>query len=318
MKQLFSIVGSMKTMVVMMLIFAFAIGYATFIENDYGTITAKADVYNARWFEILQLLLTINLIYNIIKYKMYTVKKAPIFIFHLSFIVIIIGAAMTRFIGYEGTMHIRENATASTMISSNTYFKVSARIDKEEVSTSEVVYLSKKTKNSLSSSLSIKDKDVHVELVDYIPDAIEALEEGSEGGFEVLEMIVTTQGSNEPIKLKRGSFYENNNIAIDFGSGKMFLRPTVSIFVENGKLFMKYDKALKYLKLDDRSQGELAPNDKEPLIEEIAYGLNGGNFALRKFYKHARTKIISNPNASPMRPGMDALKFNIKVGDVAK
>ena len=84
MKQVLSLLSSMKTMAVLMSIFAFAIGYATFIENDYGTITAKADVYNARWFEVLMGILTINLLLNIHKYKMYTLKKAPIFIFHLS------------------------------------------------------------------------------------------------------------------------------------------------------------------------------------------------------------------------------------------
>ena len=31
--------------------FAVSIGVATFIENDFGTQTAKAVVYNARWFE---------------------------------------------------------------------------------------------------------------------------------------------------------------------------------------------------------------------------------------------------------------------------
>ena len=60
MKQLLLVLASMKTMAFLMLLFAFAIGYATFVENDYGTITAKADIYNARWFEILIALLTIN------------------------------------------------------------------------------------------------------------------------------------------------------------------------------------------------------------------------------------------------------------------
>jgi len=48
MKRLLSLLDSMKTMALLMSIFAFAIGYATFIENDYGTITAKADIFNAR------------------------------------------------------------------------------------------------------------------------------------------------------------------------------------------------------------------------------------------------------------------------------
>ncbi|MCW8894991.1 MAG: cytochrome c biogenesis protein CcsA [Sulfurimonas sp.] len=318
MKQFFNIVGSMKTMAVMMLIFAFAIGYATFVENDYGTITSKADVYNARWFEILQALLTINLIYNMIKYKMFSIKKAPIFIFHLSFIIIVIGAAITRFIGFEGTMHIREGDTATTMISSNTYFKVSAKMDDKEVSSSEIVYLSKKTTNSLTSSLNVKDKDVHVELVNYIPDVIEALEEGSEGGFEVLDLMVAGQGSSEPVKLKKGSFYENESIAIDFGSGKMFLRPVISIFEEDGKLFLKHDIPLRFLKMEDKSDGEIAPSEKTFLAKRTLFGVKESNFVLRKHYKNAKTKLISNPNASPMRPEQDALEFAVTVDGVTE
>ena len=52
-------------------------------------------------------------------------------------------------------------------------------------------------------------------------DAMEALEEGSEGGTEVLELMVTEAGGGKPIKLQRGSYYENDAIALNFGSEKM-------------------------------------------------------------------------------------------------
>ncbi len=65
MKQVLSILGSMKTMAVLMSIFAFSTGYATIVENDFGTMTAKAEIYNAQWFEILMGLLAINLVLNI-------------------------------------------------------------------------------------------------------------------------------------------------------------------------------------------------------------------------------------------------------------
>jgi len=318
MKQLLSLLGSMKTMAIMMLIFAFSIGYATFIENDYGTITSKAEVYNARWFEALLTLLTINLSINIYRHKMFSVNKAPIFIFHLSFIIILLGATITRFVGYEGTMHIREGVSASTMLSSQTYFNVDAKIADNHVSTSKPVYLSKKSTNSLSSSLSIDGKKVSVELTEYIPDAIENLVEGTKGGYEIAQMMVAGNGSSEPVKLKRGQYYENENIVIDFESGKMFLRPVVSLYVKDSKLLMKHDMPLTWLKMDDRSQGNLEASDKDELARRTLFGANGSNFVLKRFYKHAKTKIISNPNASAMRPGMDALKFDVKVDDVSK
>ena len=48
-----SVLFSMRIMAFLVLLFFIAIGYATFIENDFGTQTAKALVYNATWFEIL-------------------------------------------------------------------------------------------------------------------------------------------------------------------------------------------------------------------------------------------------------------------------
>ncbi|DAB38110.1 MAG TPA: cytochrome C biogenesis protein, partial [Sulfuricurvum kujiense] len=109
-----------------MLVFAVTIGYATFIENDYGSMTAKADVYNARWFEILLALLAINLTLNIINFKMARKGKWLVFIFHVAFLIILVGAALTRYMGYEGVMHIREGESSDFILSAEPYvtFKV--------------------------------------------------------------------------------------------------------------------------------------------------------------------------------------------------
>ena len=45
---------------ILLLAFAYAIGYATFIENDYGAVAAKMLVYNAKWFEIMMVFFVIN------------------------------------------------------------------------------------------------------------------------------------------------------------------------------------------------------------------------------------------------------------------
>jgi len=79
-------------------------GYATFIENDFGTQTARTLVYNSFWFELLMILLGINLIGNIIRFRMYQKKKWAIFIFHIAFIIILLGAAVTRYISFEGML----------------------------------------------------------------------------------------------------------------------------------------------------------------------------------------------------------------------
>ena len=270
MKQLLSIFSSMKTMAVLMSIFAFAIGYATFIENDYGTVTAKADIYNARWFEVLLGLLAMNLLLNIDKYKMYTLKKAPMFIFHAAFIVILIGAAITRYVGYEGTMHIREGESSSTMMSSDTYFNVDAKVGETTVSTSESLYLSKRTTNHISSSLNIDGKEVNVDLVEYIPDAIETTV-ADEEGKAYASMMITGNGRGEPVTLGEGEFFESDNFVLDFNSGKSFDKQVISLFVEDDKFYMNYNMTLSFLKMDTSVKGSLDPSTNEPFTTRTLF-----------------------------------------------
>ena len=67
------------------IMFAISIAIATFVENDYGTLAARAMVYNAKWFEILIFFIAVNLTGRIILTRMYKRKKISLFLFHLSF-----------------------------------------------------------------------------------------------------------------------------------------------------------------------------------------------------------------------------------------
>jgi cytochrome c-type biogenesis protein CcsB len=316
MKQVLDLLGSMKTMAVLMSIFAFAIGYATFIENDYGTITAKADIYNARWFEILMGLLTINLTMNIIKYKMFSAKKAPIFIFHVAFLIIILGAAVTRYIGYEGTMHIRENASSNTMLSADTYFSVSVSANGETQNSQQSVYLSKRSSNALSSTLSIDGKEVNVELKRYIPDVIESYEDVKDG-IATLDMMVTSGNAGEPLVLREGEYYETPDYILDFNSAKEFKdKEIIKIYVKDSKLYMSHKNDLKTLSMDTQQNAELKAGEQNTLDTRMLYTTENAGFVLRKFYPSAKKKLVSNPQASAMQPGMDALIFDVDVAGV--
>jgi cytochrome c biogenesis protein ResB len=92
----------MPFMTILLLLFAVFCGVATFIENDFGTETAWAAIYNAKWFEIIQILLGANLVYNIVKYKLYKKDKLPSLVFHAGMLFILLGAGLTRYFGYEG------------------------------------------------------------------------------------------------------------------------------------------------------------------------------------------------------------------------
>jgi len=181
MKKLGNIFFSMQTMGILLLLFAIVMGTATFIENDFGTTAAKAVVYNATWFNILLLLLAINLTGNIFIYKLYSKKKLTIFLYHLAFLIILLGAAITRFISFEGTMHIREGATSDTMLSDKTYVDVTISNGNDSVYLSKATLLSVFTPEDYKSDITFQGKKYHFKSIKFIPNARETIVQTKDG-----------------------------------------------------------------------------------------------------------------------------------------
>lgn len=104
----FKFLFSPLLMGILFVLFAVAMAVATFLENDFGSAAAYSMVYNTRWFELILLLLAVNLVGQVVIFKLLKREKLTIALFHLSFILMIIGAGITRYFGWEGSMHIRE------------------------------------------------------------------------------------------------------------------------------------------------------------------------------------------------------------------
>lgn len=122
MRLLLNLFLSYKFVLFMLLILGAAAGVATFLESIYDTQTAKILVYDARWYEIVMLCLTISLIGITIKDKMW--RRFGAFVLHSAFIVIILGAFLTRYFGEEGVLHIREGESSNEMVSVKPFLQI--------------------------------------------------------------------------------------------------------------------------------------------------------------------------------------------------
>ncbi len=105
-------------MVILFIVLAATMAVATFIENDFGQEAARAAVYNTVWFELIFLLLAVNLVGQLILYRMWRREKLTVMLFHLAFLIMVVGAAITRYTGYDGMMHIREGESSDITFSS--------------------------------------------------------------------------------------------------------------------------------------------------------------------------------------------------------
>lgn len=131
---------SAKAALVYLVTFAVVIGAATFIENDFGTSSAQAVVYQSWWFELLLVLFGATLISNAFKYKLIQRKQYSILIFHLSIIVILAGSAITRYYGWEGVLHIREGERKSEVVSRDSYLSFSVSQDGQYYASSHKIF----------------------------------------------------------------------------------------------------------------------------------------------------------------------------------
>jgi len=114
-EKIFRFLLSPQLMGGLFLALALSMAVATLIENSRGTATARALIYGSWWFEILWLLTAVNLAGNMILYRTWK-RTFSVFLFHIAFLFILAGAAITRYISYEGTMHIREGETSDRIV----------------------------------------------------------------------------------------------------------------------------------------------------------------------------------------------------------
>ncbi|MFY0605032.1 MAG: cytochrome c biogenesis protein CcsA [Flavobacteriaceae bacterium] len=215
MKKILDILYSTRLMAVLFFLFATAMGVATFIENDFGTQTSKALVYNTWWFEAIMIFFIINFFGNIFRYRLHKKEKWPVLMFHLSFIFIILGAGITRYIGYEGIMLINEGETTNKFLSETTYVNIIVDDNKQQKAYYPKIMLSAWGKNTWNFSNEFKGKPYEVTLKKYIPWAEEEFVE-DENGKEYLFLVESSSGSRHEHYIEQGKIQNIHGILVGY------------------------------------------------------------------------------------------------------
>ncbi len=293
MKKLINLLFSSKATLVFLIIFTIAIGSATFIEDKYDTITAKLLIYNAKWFEFLLFLLVLNFIGSIKRYHLYTIGKLPGLLFHSAFIIIIIGAGITRYIGFEGSMHIRKGESSNFIYSSEPYLNVNATDNNLNYSVVRPLLFGAITNNSFNVSIDIKEKGtIDIDYKDYIKNAEETYEEGSEGGIDIVELTISVEDHKDVIILKDGELKITHGFPIAFNN---FERDDALKLIRKGeKIYISYPSSIKTSKMPELTFGEIAKDSIAEIKSMYLYEPTGSGiaFVLTKTYKNAKIKYV--------------------------
>ncbi|MCD4710681.1 MAG: cytochrome c biogenesis protein ResB, partial [Bacteroidales bacterium] len=308
----FSFLVSMPFMAVLMIILIVVLAVATFVESAYTTQTAWAVIYGTHWFELLMLLIGINLVGVMVKNRFFRRKKIVVLLFHLAFILILLGASITRFISYEGNMHIRENAASNIMLSDNAYIDVVLEVNGETSSHSREVMLTELTPNDFRMSASVGGEKIKIRSTEYMTSVMEQYI-ASPGGEPYLQVMLVTDRQTSA-GIPSGTIREVLGMTIGFNHEDT--AAMVNFFSQGEEIWMVAPFAVSVMQMGGNSGEEYAAGEEVPVRESTLYAMGHMRMALQSFIPSARKQIVRAP-AGEMGSHLGAVKLEIKYRGMA-
>lgn len=107
---------SYKTSIVLLLVYAFCLAFATFVEKYHGTEAAKAMIYYSPLLILLQFLMVVNYLGTVLKHQLLKQRRWGLMFTHFSFVIILTGALVSHLTGIEGYVHLREGEIKDSMV----------------------------------------------------------------------------------------------------------------------------------------------------------------------------------------------------------
>jgi cytochrome c-type biogenesis protein CcsB len=312
-KRFFLFLLSVKLATALILLFAAVIGYATFIENDFGRDTAKALIFTKWWFELILFMLTVNLIYNLRRYNLFRKEKLAVLMFHLAFIVILIGSGVTRYYGFEGMMHIRENEQSNLIISDDVFLQIKVDNRNLQYERDKKLFLSAISNNNFSIPVNFLKNDITISYKDFFPNVRDTFLNSVEG-TQTLHLVVPGDNGMQSEYLKKNEQRRIDKYIFTFDNPK---NGAVNFFFEDSILFCNAPFDIQSMKMSDRSTGEFLANKKFILERKTLYSLESLNLVLKDIMDSGANQLYSTSDV--MKDGGDnALVLDVKCNGESK
>ena len=282
-KTLTKILFSTRLTAVLFIVYAIAMIAGTFLDKGQETSPTALTrnlIYNAWWFEAIMVLFVINFIGNIARYRLYKKEKWATLILHLAFILILVGAWVTRYIGFEGMMAIREGATENTFLSRETY--VTALVDGDYMidglpqrkTLEEGVDFSSRMDNHFEMENDYNGQPISIKLEKFIKGAEEDIIP-DETGEEYLKLVESSGGAPHNHFLKVGQVQSIHNILVSLNNP---VEGAINITYQGDSLAIQSPFEGEYMVMATRDMGQLVKDSLQPLHLRARYVI--GNMQL--------------------------------------
>lgn len=316
MKIFYRIFSSPVLALILLLIFAVAMAVATFVENDFGTATAWVQIYDARWFELVMVGLALCFVANIFKYRLWRKEKWAILLFHLAFIIIIIGAAITRYSSYGGIMRIREGAKSSVIISDQNYLQAHISNGNKTRHIQKKLEFTPLSDNSFSVETTLEDVPISISHKEFVADAVPEIVDDEEDGVPLLQMVVTSGNGRETVFLEKGEIEEiglhKHKVGFEAEGDDV-----INLIEKDGGFFMLTPHPVDFFVMAEQKAGVVKRDSLQPITLRTLYRSGDFSFVPLSFHKTGKMELVSAAEKpkdnDPTKD--DAIVLNVRVKD---
>lgn len=303
---------STKLMAVLFLAFATAMAMGTFVESWYSTETARIYIYNATWFEVIMVFFVINFTGNIFRYKLLQWKKWPVLVLHLSWILIIIGAFVTRYISYEGMMPIREGDSEKVFYSDKTY--LTAFIDGDmnggkmrKTLQHPILVTAEGKRSNLPWKEDFNGQDFTINYVDFIDGAEEGLI-ADENGKEYLKIVEAGDGQRHEHYLENGQVASIHNVLFALNKSTP---GAINLFTSDSTYSIQSPFEGGFMRMADQFQGQVTKDSLQTLQMRSLYNMANMQFVIPETVVKGSYGIVKVPDNEITKQTLDALVVSV-------
>ncbi|AWG22545.1 cytochrome C biogenesis protein [Flavobacterium faecale] len=279
-KKIVSILFSTRLMAVLFLTFAIAMATGTFIESKYNTDTARILIYNSWWFEGIMVFFMINFAGNIKRYQLWKKEKWATLLLHLSFVFILLGAFVTRYISFEGVMPIREGAAENQFYSDKTFLTVFVdgeyKGEMKRRPYDKSLLLSPATDNDFTLKGEFGDTPFEVEYEEFIMGAKEYVKE-DKNGTVYMKIVEAGDGGRHEHFLKAGEVQNIHNVLFSLNK---FTEGAININTTGKEFTIQTPFEGDFMRMADKLKGKVTKNDVQPLMMRSLYSIGEMRFVL--------------------------------------
>ncbi len=275
-KKIANFLFSTRLTAVLFIVFAVAMATGTLLDRNMETSPTpytRALIYNALWFEAIMVFFVINFLGNVFRFRLYKKEKWATLIMHLSFILILLGAFVTRYIGYEGKMSIEEGKTESQFRSLKTYvtayvvgdYKVDGVLQRYNFQ--REVDFSHRLDNDFDETIDYDNSPVNFNLQKFVKGAEKDVIP-DESGESYLKVVEAGDGRSHNHFLKEGQVSESHNVLFSLNK---YQKGAINITNTTEGIFINSPYDGEYLTMATGTTGKLVKDSLQPLLLRSRY-----------------------------------------------